>query len=212
MDLEHHTPSLTHLRTFVRDRSAGRPTHLFADRQQVSASTTDRAFAFAYEKFISGVTDFVAAGSRGGELERAVANSSLRMRPSYAAAAKGMKRLIADLAPISVSRRQRSVVVVVDDVELVSLRIHLLFDLPSGERLCAFLYFSQDRLTSHELSVMETSIALASAQIDPSATPALVSVRSGDLLRVSSAATAPPRIAFLTRMSAEYREAWAASA
>lgn len=213
MDLEHHTPSLTHLRAFVRARVAGRPTHVAADRQQVTAGANDRIFAFVYEKFLSGVIEYVGNGSRGGAMDRAVAGASDRMRPSYAAAARGMTQVIANLSPSAVARRQRNVVVMVGGDEVVSLRIHLVFDLPGGQRLCAFMYFSEDRLTDTEVSVMETAIALASGQIDPSAVPALVSVRTGTVAFINPAdATSRARVEFLRRMSAAYRAEWAVSA
>lgn len=213
MDLNHHIPSLTHLRAFIRARGAGRPTHVAADRQQVTAGADNRIFAFVYEKFLSGVIEYVANGSRGGALDRAVSNATDRMRPSYAAAARGMTQVIAGLTPTSVARRQRNIVVEIDDEELVSLRIHLVFDLPSGQRMCAFMYFSEDRLTQNEVFAMETAIALASAQIDPSAVPALISVRSGSVILIDRAiATAPARLGFLRQMSVEYRGEWAVSA
>jgi hypothetical protein len=213
MDLEKHTPSLTHLRAFVRARVAGRPTHVAADRQQVVAGANDRVFAFVYEKFLSGVIEYVDNGSRGGALDRAIANATDRMRPSYTAAARGMTQVIASLSPTAVARRQRNVVVAVGDDNVVSLRIHLVFDLPNGQRLCAFMYFSEDRLTDTEVAVMETAIALATAQIDPSAIPALVSVRSGGVAFIDrAAATTQARVDFLRRMSAEYRAEWAVSA
>lgn len=213
MDLEHHIPSLSHLRAFARARVAGRPTHVAADRQQVSSGANDRIFAFVYEKFLSGVIEYVSNGSRGGALDRVVARASDRMRASYAAAAVGMTRAIADLAPASVARRQRNVVVTVDDDDVVSLRIHLVFELAGGQRLCAFMYFSEQRLTDVELAVMETAIALASPQIDPNATPALINVRSGVVRHIDRiTATTPPRVAFLVKMSADYRAEWAVSA
>ncbi|QEO09933.1 hypothetical protein [Protaetiibacter larvae] len=213
MDLEHHTPSLIHLRAFARARVAGRATHVAADRQQVSAGANDRIFAFVYEKFLSGVIEYVSNGSRGGALDRAVAGASERMRPSYAAAAVGMARAIADLAPASVSRRQRNVVVLVNDDDVVSLRIHLVFELAGGQRLCAFLYFSEQRLTDVELAVMETAIALATSQIDPTARPALINVRSGMVRHIDRiAATTRARVAFLVQMSSDYRAEWAVSA
>lgn len=213
MDLEQHTPSLTHLRAFARARVAGRPTHVAADRQQVAAGANDRVFAFVYEKFLSGVIEYVANGSRGSALERAVANATDRMRPSYTAAARGMTQVISRLSPTAAARRQRNVVVTVGDDKLVSLRIHLVFDLPSGKRLCAFMHFSEDRLTDTEVAIMETAIALASAQIDPTAIPALVTVRSGGVRFIDRAdATAEARVEFLRWMSAEYRVEWAVSA
>jgi len=214
MDLEHHTPSLTHLREFVRARVAGRPTHVAVDREQVTASSTNRFFAHVYEPLMTAVIEDVVSGAHGIALDRAVNKAPDRMRQSYAAAAQGMKQVIVRLAPTSASRAgRRNVVVEVDDEEVVSLRIHLVFELAGGRRLCAFLYFSKQRLTDAELAVMETAIALASSQIDPAATPALISVRSGIVAHIDRVtAITPERIAFLTRMSSDYRAEWAVSA
>ena len=213
MNLEHHVPSLTHLRAFARARAAGRPTHVATDRRQVAAAGEARIQAFVYEKFITAVIEYVRNGSRGAAMDRAAAAAPDRMRPSYSAAAVGMTRVIAIISPTDAARRQHNVVVTVDEEDLVSLRIHLVFDLPSEEQVCAFMYFSEDRLTDTEIAVMETAITLASMQVNPSARPAIISVRSGDVAFVDrSAATTAARVEFLRQVSAEYRAEWAAAA
>jgi len=213
MDLEHHVPSITHLRTFARARATGRPTHVAADRRQVAAVGKARIPAFVYERFISAVIEYVRNGSRGAAMDRAVAGASDRMRPSYAAAAIGMTKVIARISPNDATRRQRNIVVTVGDEELVSIRIHLIFGLASGRQICAFMHFSEGRLTDTEIAIIETALALASAQIDPSAIPALIGVRNGTVDFVDRAeATTTARVEFLRQVSAEYRAEWAAAA
>lgn len=97
MDQAQHIPSLAHLRDFARARSSGRATHVAADREQVTASSDSKFFAFAYEKFLTAVIDYVNNGCRGSALERAVENSSHKMHASYAAAAQGLTQLLAEL-------------------------------------------------------------------------------------------------------------------
>lgn len=210
MDVDKHTPSLTHLREFTRARAAGRPTHVASDRRQVLAPANDRIFAFAYERFLSGVITFVRAGNRGGALEQAVFEASDRMRPSYAAAAKGMVSALETLRPLDVQRRQGNVVVVDSDgYELVSLRIHLLFE-SSDRRVGASMYFSEKGLSEPELVVMDTAIALAARMIDPLMLPALIMVRRGEVRLIDAkAATSEERVSFLRSESMAYRAAWA---
>ena len=209
MDLQNHIPSLTHLREFTRARANGRPTHVAQDRRQVAAPADNRIFAFVYEKFLSRVVEYVDAGNNGGALGRAVAEASDRMRPSYESAAKGMTSILATLSPTAVVRRQRNIVVLDrDGYELVSLRIHLLFETRGG-RLGAFMYFSDKRLTAPELAVMETAVALAVRQLDATAIPTIVMARSG-VTRIidSTTALSAARIRFLRSESIAYREAW----
>lgn len=210
MDIEQHVPSLTHLREFTRASANGRATHVHQDRKQVLAPANDRIFAFAYEKFLTGVVNYVAAGNHGGALQRAVAEAPDRMRPSYEAAAKGMTAYIANLNPSGVSRRQRNVVVVdADGYGIVSLRVHLLFDVV-GERVGAFMYFSEKPLTPPELAITETAVAMAVRQLDASAAPAIVFVRSGVQHAVDlAAALTDTRVRFLRAESVAYRQAWA---
>jgi hypothetical protein len=180
------------------------------DRRQVAAPADDRIFAFVYEKFLSRVVDFVESGNRGGALDRAVAEASDRMRPSYEAAAKGMTSILTSLSPSAVRRRQHNVVVLDrDGYELVSLRIHLLLE-TQGRRLGTFMYFSDKKLTEPELAVMDTAVALAVRQIDPLAVPTIVMVRRGVTRTIDAfQALSSTRTRFLRSESIAYRDAWA---
>jgi hypothetical protein len=214
MDMESHVPSLTHLRDFARSRATGRPTHVAQDRRQVAAPANDRIFAFVYEKFLTSVIEFIDSGSRGNAMSRAVAGAPDRMRPSYEAAAKGMTRLLPDLRATSVKRRQRNIVVTdPDGAQLVSLRIHLQFTLPEGRSLGAFMYFSEKALTDTELALIDTAVALAVLQLDPSAIPVVVMVREGAVRFIESTrARESGRTEFLRAESEAYMAAWRASA
>jgi len=213
MEIKDHTPSLAHLRDFVRSRNAGRPTHVAQDRKQVTAPAEDRFFAFAYEKFITGVIAYINNGSRGGAMAQAAAAASDRMRPSYEASAVGMGRLLPILNATAVRRRQRNVVAFSEDgVALVSLRVHLLIDLPDTTRLGVLMYFSEKPLTAAELAIVETAVALAVRDIDPQAIPAIIMVRTGGLRIIEEAALAPSRVDSLRDESLAYRDEWAASA
>jgi hypothetical protein len=209
MDIEDHTPSLAHLRDFTRSRSRGTATHVASDRMQVLAPPSDRFFAFAYERFLSRVIDYVRAGNRGGALERAVFEAPDRMKPSYQAAARGVATVLEALDPNAVERRQRNVIVADrDGYELVSLRVHLLFE-SAGQRTGAFMYFSEKALSEPELAIMETAVALAVRNIDPSMTPAIIMVRKGEARLIDpQTALSAGRIAFLRAESIAYRAAW----
>lgn len=213
IDIDNHIPSLAHLREFVRARAGSRTTQVAKDRLQVAAPSGNRMFAFAYERFLTAVIAFVGDGNRGSALERAVAGASDRMRHSYEECAKGMTRALGSLEPLNARRRQKNVVVLADDgYELATLRIHLMLELQSVT-LAALMYFPEQALTEAELAIVETAVALASRQINPDATPAIVMVRSG-VVRVidSEVALRPSRLAFLRAESVAYRAAWAEAA
>ncbi len=213
MDLDDHTPSLTHLREFTRARSANRTTHVDLDRLQVAAPADSRIFAFAYERFLTAVINFVCDGNRGDALKRAVAESTDRMRHSYEDCAKSMATLLTSLNPTSVRRRQRNIVVLDEDgPELVSLRVHLVFELQATP-VAAFMHFPEQRLTEAEFALMETAIALAVRQAEPDAVPAIILVRTGELRPIDlGTALTPRRITFLRSESSAYRAAWSAAA
>lgn len=214
MPTENHVPSLSHLRDFTRARSKGRATHVAQDRQQVEAPSENRFFAFAYEKFLTAVLDYIAAGSRGSALHQAVLHANDRMRRSYEAAATGMTAVVAANPVRSARRRQRNTVVVdIDGYEMVSLRLHLELTMRDGQQVYAFMHFPEEALTPLEVAVMETAIALAVRQINPAGVPAVIMVRTG-LLRYIDAGDAlrPDRIAFLRSESGAYRAEWAVSA
>ncbi|MBD8611836.1 hypothetical protein IFT77_15210 [Frigoribacterium sp. CFBP 13729] len=214
MDQAKHIPSLAHLRDFARARNSGRATHVAADRQQVTAPSDNKFFAFAYEKFLTAVIEYVNNGCRGGALERAVENSSSKMHDSYAAAAQGLTQLLAEVQPISARRRQRNIVAVDDDgEELVSLRVHLIFELANGDEIAALFYFSERRLTPIEMTLVETATALAVGQADPTLIPAILLARTGQLVVVDSLeATSSDRVAFLQDEAAAYKDEWVLSA
>jgi hypothetical protein len=214
MDQARHIPSLAHLREFSRARNSGRATHVPADRQQVTAPSDTQFFAFVYEKFITAVIDYVNDGCRGGALERAVENSSSRMHVSYAAAARGLTKLLAELQPVSARRRQRNIVALDDDgEELVSLRVHLIFELANGDQIGALIYFSERGLTPIEVTLMETATALAVGQVDQNLIPAILIARTGQLATIDSLeATSSNRVAFLQNEAAAYRDEWVLSA
>lgn len=211
MNIEHHIPNLTHLREFANARSKGRSTHVARDREQVTAPATDRFFGFAYEPFLTGVIEYVGNGLRGDGIDRAVDRASDRMKQSYQAARQGMVRALATLAPTSAGRRQRSVIVLdpASGDSLVSLRIHLVFEIPSGPRCYAFMYFPEAALTDVEIAIMDTAVALAGRQIDPSGVPVIINVRQGVVHMVDSAtALTRSRIDFLVAESQAYRAEW----
>jgi hypothetical protein len=214
MDVVNHTPSISHLREFSNSRVSGRPTHVAQDRRQVTAPTDARFFAFAYEKFITAMIEYIANGSRGNALARAVESSPPRMRASYEAARGGIEHLMPQLDALSAKRRQRNVIVTADDdFALVSLRIHLMIDLPGRVRLGAFLYFSEKALSAAELRVMDTAVAIAVRGIDESATPVIIMVRTGSLRYIDvEAALEPRRLDFLRGESLAYRAEWQAVA
>lgn len=214
MDTEHHTPSLTHLRAFTNSRTKGRPTHVAQDRRQVTAPSSDRIFAFAYERFLTGVIEDINNDFTSRAMERAVAAAPDRMRQSYRAAAEGMARLLSELETQAARRRQRNVVVVdADGLELVSLRIHLIVSMRDGSRIGALLYFSEKALTPTELTLMDTAVALAVRQIDAETIPAIIMVRTGTIHLIDvDAATESDRVRFLRGESLAYRSEWAASA
>ena len=209
VDVENHTPSLSHLREFTRARVSGRQTHVAQDRKQVTAPSENRFASFVYEKFLTGVISYVKDGNRGAALLRAVAEAPERMQPSYEAAAKGASTLLADLRPTVATRRQRNVVVLDGDgYEVVSLRVHLMLE-AAGRRFGAFTYFSEKALTEPELAIMQTAIALAVLQIDPVADPSIFMVRSGTILAIDrTVALTTDRISFLRSESLAYRDAW----
>lgn len=135
------------------------------------------------------------------------------MRPSYEAASVGMTSVLKELQAYSVRRRQRNVVVKdVDGCELVSLRIHLIFETAKG-RIGAFMYFSDKKLTVEELEILETSVVLAVRTIDPAAIPVIVMVRGGAIRPIDTeGALSSMRVRFLRSESVAYREAWAVAA
>jgi hypothetical protein len=125
-----------------------------------------------------------------------------------------MTRLIEALTPVSVSRRQRNVVVVDGDgLQLVSLRVHLIIDLPEGRRLGAFMYFSAEALTEEEIGIIDTAVALAVQTIDPTLEPVVVMARAGQLRVIDSPqAMSGLRIARLRDESLAYQAEWSATA
>lgn len=97
--------------------------------------------------------------------------------------------------------------------ELVSLRVHLIFELANGEQIGALFYFSDRRLTPIEMTLVETATALAVGQVDPLLIPAILIARTGQLVSVDSLkATSPERVAFLQDEAAAYRDEWVLSA
>ncbi|MFB8386913.1 hypothetical protein ACFC3F_07215 [Microbacterium sp. NPDC055910] len=210
---ESHTPSLGHLRDFARARANGRATHVESDRRQVEAPADDRVFAFVYERLITRIIEYVRAGNRGGALDQAVFDASDRMKPSYAAAAKGMAQVLQGLNPTSASRRQRNIVVLdTDGYPLVSLRVHLVLEAASGN-FGAVVHFSGNPITQPEMDLMETAVAKAVQQIDPNLQPMIVLARTGVARPIDPAvALTRERISFLRTESLAYREAWAVAA
>ncbi|TGY39640.1 hypothetical protein E5344_03340 [Microbacterium laevaniformans] len=213
MDLDQHTPSLTHLRDFARARANGRKTHVEQDRRQVEAPANDRVFAFAYERLLTGFISYVNAGNTGGALERAVFESSARMRPSYDAAARGMAEFARGFSPTVVTRRQRSVVVTDGDgYELVSLRVHLLIA-NDERRVGAHVYFSEKLLSDPELAIMDAAVAKAVHQIDPSLEAVIIFARTGSVRFIDPLRSITRgRLTFLRAESLAYRAAWDAAA
>lgn len=214
MDQTQHIPSLAHLRDFARARKSGRATHVAADREQVTAPRDDKFFAFAYERFLTAVIEYVNNGCRGAALERVVENSSSRMHASYAASAQGLARLLDELRPVSARRRQRNLIAVDQDgEELVSLRVHLILELANGDQIGALVYFSERRLVPIEMSLVETATALAVGQADHNLIPAVLIARTGELRIIDrGVATHADRVALLHEESAAYRDEWALGA
>ncbi len=209
MEIENRPPSITHLREFTRARSKGRLTHVSRDRAQIEAPSDSKFFAFTYERFITAAIEYINNGSRGGALHRVVLETNDRMRPSYEAAAKGMALLLSKARVVTASRRQRNVVAQDTDLyDLVSLRLHLDLRMQDGERVLALLHFSPAPLSEAELALLETAVALAAAQIDPTAIPAIAMVRAGTLVLIDESAAMPERVAFLRQESLAYRNEW----
>lgn len=205
-----HIPSFNHLRVFVRAKAAGRATRVAYDRQQVEAPAEGRIFAFVYEKFITALLTHIARGSRGGALDDAVNNASLRMRASYDQAARGMKTILRDHPARDSVRHQRSTIVKdADGYELVSIRTHVELMLVDGRHLVTYLHFPSDALLDAEIAVMETAVALAARQMNPSAIPSIAMVKAGKLILIDpSHSLAPARVKFLREASAAYRAEW----
>ncbi|PPG49943.1 hypothetical protein C5C24_11470 [Rathayibacter sp. AY2B3] len=205
-----HTPSLVHLRDFVRARAKGRRTHVAQDREQVFASRDGNFFAFFYERFLSGTIEYINDGCRGSALHDVVEAAPSNKRASYEAAARGMLALLGTTAVRSARRQQRNVVVIdVDGTQMVSLRLHLILELSDGERLATHIYFPDQALTPSEISLMETSIALATQQLDNGTAPALLLARTGELRRIDlSAATTAERRAYLRTEADAYKTEW----
>jgi len=170
-------------------------------------------FAFVYEKLITAIVKFVRDGCRGSALEKAAEEASDRMKPSYSAAARGLKKLIPSLAPIGVNRRQRNTLVADNEgVGLVSIRIPLILEMQDGSRIAAMIYFSDKALTEPELRILDTAVALAAREIDSDATPAILMARAGQIRWVPRDATKSNRVEFLRQESLAYRVEWAAAA
>lgn len=215
MDINEHVPSLTHLASFVKARSRSRATHVARDREQVTAPRENRFFGFAYEKFITAMIAYVADGCRGPALRRAVEGASDRMRPSYEAAAAGITKALRAIQPSTATRRQHSIVVVDprDQLELVSLRVHLRLTTTDAECSYAFLYFPDVRLAEVEESLIETAVGLAVRQIDPTALALIINVRQGNVRTIDpESALTEQRVNFLRSESVSYRAEWVAAA
>lgn len=203
-----HVPSLSHLRDFARLRARGAKTHVALDKAQVQAPSTERFFAFAYEKLISALISYVSDGNRGPAMARAVAQASDRMRKSYTECAKGIEVALGSLRPSSATRRQRSVQVLDrDGLPLVSVRVHVFLDC-EDVRHGVFIYFSERALTEVERQLVETAVSLAVNQLDPAAVPTILLARSGEVYTVSKAATSDSRLSFLRSTSVAYGEEW----
>lgn len=215
MDINEHVPSLTHLATFAKARSRSRATHVARDREQVTAPRENRFFGFAYEKFITATIAYVADGCRGPALRRAVEGASDRMRSSYEAAAAGIAKALGAIQPAMATRRQHSIVVVDprDQLELVSLRVHLRLTMTDGACSYAFLYFPAARLAEVEEAVIETAVGLSVRQIDPTASALIINVRQGNVRTIDfETALDEQRLDFLRRESVSYRAEWVAAA
>jgi hypothetical protein len=209
-----HIPSFNHLRAFVRAKATGRVTRVASDRQQVEAPAEGRVFAFVYEKFITAVLAHIERGSRGSALDDAVRNAPLRMQSSYAQVSQGMKAILREYPAREGIRHQRSTVVSdADGYELVSIRTHVELMLVDGRHLITYLHFPNDALLDAETALMETAVALAVRQTNPSAIPAIAMMKAGKLMRVDSVqALTPERVAFLRAASTAYRAEWETAA
>lgn len=205
-----HIPSFNHLRAFVGAKAAGRKTHVAADRQQVEAPSDGRPFAHYYEKLITALLLHISRGSRGSTLDDAVHAAAPTKRPSYNFAARGLEKILDAYPARDGIRRQRSTVVLdADGYELVSIRTHVELRLTDGSHLITYLHFSAGALANAEMTIMETAVALAARQTNPSATPAIALVREGKLVIIDvTDALSLDRIAFLRSASAAYRAEW----
>lgn len=205
-----HIPSFNHLRVFMGAKAAGRKTHVAADRQQVEAPSDGRPFAHYYEKLITALLLHISRGSRGSTLDDAVHAAAPTKQPSYNQAVHGLKKILAAHPARDGIRRQRSTVVRdADGYELVSIRTHVELRLTDGNHLITYLHFSPGALVNAEMAIMETTVALAARQSNPTATPAIALVREGKLVFIDvTEALSPDRIAFLRAASAAYRAEW----
>ncbi|MBM3715838.1 MAG: hypothetical protein FJW64_08925 [Actinobacteria bacterium] len=214
MPTEDHVPPLTHLRNFTRARSKGRATLVAADRQQVEAPSENRVFAFAYQRFLTALLDYMDNGSRGSALDQAVLRASDRMRRRYDIAATGMKAILAAHPVRSARRQQRNTVVLdLDGYEMVSRRLQVEVSMRDGRQVYAFMHFPHGALTPLEVLLMDTAIALAVRQVNPAGIPAVIMVRTGILRYINvDDALHPDRVGFLRSESGAYRAEWAVAA
>ena len=207
---ELHVPSLTHLRDFARARVAGRPHHVAQDFAQVNAASGDRFFAFAYERLLTSTIQFVDHGRRGDALDRAHETASPRMAASYRSVARGLTQILHDHDIVAARRQQRNVVVADPDTgdSLVSLRLHLILTPQRGPAIATNVYFSEQALAPVEQSVMETAVALATEQADPTLHPAIALARAGTMVVVEDQALSAGRLDMLRAVSRDYVDEW----
>lgn len=207
---ELHVPSLTHLRDFARARVAGRPHHVAQDKAQVNAAAGDRFFAFAYERLLTSTIQFVDHGRRGDALDRAHESASPRMAASYRSVAQGLTQILHDQDVVTARRQQRNVVVMDPDTgdSLVSLRLHLILTPQHGPAIGTHVYFPEQALAPVERSVMETAVALATEQADPTLSPGIALARAGTMVLVGNEALSTDRLEMLRAVSRDYVDQW----
>ncbi|PTL71305.1 hypothetical protein C1I63_18965 [Rathayibacter caricis DSM 15933] len=199
-----------HLRDFVRARAKGRRTHVAHDREQVLAARDGNFFAFFYERFLTGAINYINDGCRGSALHDVIEAAPTNKRASYEANGRGLLTFLGGVSVRSARRQQRNVIVIdVDGTQMVSLRLHLILELNNGDRLATHVYFSEQALTPSEIAVMETSIALATRQVDSGAIPALLLARTGELRRIDTGtATVADRRDYLRSEADAYKTEW----
>ncbi|OII28867.1 hypothetical protein BIV03_01045 [Curtobacterium sp. MCBA15_016] len=176
----------------------------------MNAAAGDRFFAFAYERLLTSTIQFVDHGRRGDALDRAHESASPRMAASYRSVAQGLTQILHDQDVVTARRQQRNVVVMDPDTgdSLVSLRLHLILTPQHGPAIGTHVYFPEQALAPVERSVMETAVALATEQADPTLSPGIALARAGTMVLVGNEALSTDRLEMLRAVSRDYVDQW----
>ena len=205
------TPSIANLRHFARKRARGVTPSVRSDKASASKPPGERFAAFYYEKLITALIAFSRSGFTGRAVEDAVAAAPSLKQPSFADAGTGIKRFLAETRPSKVSRKQRSLRACdTDGTELVTIRPHLVLEDEAGQTIWVHVYFGEGKLAPIERDLIETALALATADQTLLPLIAVLRARSGELAIIDRAtASSATRVDQLRTESDAYRAAWA---